>query len=254
MGGVQFNHPGDAAGRIVISRKQAQRVSTTPHYLIFDAVSGDLLHAKDHSGPAATTQGVLYGLHLGRFADTVTRWLYFIVSLAGTAMVGTGLVLWTVKRRAKLPDPARPYFGFQLVERLNIATLAGLSVAMASFFWFNRLLPSALTQRGQWEIHGFFLVWAACLIWACMRPAKRAWIELWATAAILLALLPVLNGVTTGRPLWHSLREGDLLFAAFDLAWLALAGLHIALAYRCTRHRPPVKSARRPLPRSQATS
>ena len=44
---------------------------------------------------------------MGRFADTGLRWLYFLVSLAGVAMVGSGLVLWTVKRRVKLPDPER---------------------------------------------------------------------------------------------------------------------------------------------------
>ena len=59
----------------------------------------------------------------------------------GTAMVGTGLVMWTVKRRQKLPDPERPYFGFRVVERLNIASIAGLSIAMTAFLWGNRLLP-----------------------------------------------------------------------------------------------------------------
>ena len=96
-----------------------------------------------HVGAAAETRGVLYALHLGRFSDTVTRWLYFLVSLMGTAMVGTGLVMWTVKRRQKLADPERPHFGFRLVERLNIATIAGLSIAMTAFLWANRLLPTS---------------------------------------------------------------------------------------------------------------
>ena len=61
-------------------------------------------------------------------------------------MVGSGLVLWTVKRRVKLPDPDRPYFGFRLVERLNIATIAGLPLAMTAFLWGNRLLPADAGQ------------------------------------------------------------------------------------------------------------
>ncbi|WP_163274466.1 PepSY domain-containing protein, partial [Enterobacter hormaechei] len=125
--------------------------------LLFDGGGGQLLQLKEHSGVAADTQGVLYGLHLGRFADAALRWLYFIVSLAGTAMVGTGLVLWTVKRRTQLPDLQRPYFGFRLVERLNIATIAGLSVAMAAYLWANRLLPASRDGRAAWEVHVFFL-------------------------------------------------------------------------------------------------
>jgi uncharacterized iron-regulated membrane protein len=246
VGTVQVNLAGDAQARVIVARQQTQRISTTPQYLMFDGVSGELLQAKDSSGPAATTQGVLYGLHLGRFADIVTRWLYFLVSLAGTAMVGTGLVLWTVKRRAKLPDPDKPYFGFWLVERLNIAAIAGLSMAMAGMLWANRLLPLGLDKRADWEIHGVFILWAGALAWALVRPAKRAWVELlWAGAAVL-ALLPVLTALTTDRPLWRSLADGDWVFAGMELSLLALAALHAALALRTARHQPrkrPVRKA-----------
>ncbi|MFT3719530.1 PepSY-associated TM helix domain-containing protein [Pseudorhodoferax sp.] len=248
VGTVQVNLAGDAQARVIVARQQAQRISTTPQYLMFDGVSGALLQAKDASGPAATTQGVLYGLHLGRFADTVTRWLYFLVSLAGTAMVGTGLVLWTVKRRARLPDPARPYFGFRLVERLNIAAIAGLSVAMAGMLWANRLLPLGLARRADWEIHVFFILWAGTLAWAVLRPARRAWIELLWAGAAALALLPVLTALTTGRPLWRSLANGDWVFAGLELTLLALAALHAVLAVRTMRHQPTVRPVRQARP------
>lgn len=248
VGTVQINHPGDAESRVVVVRQQAQRISTTPQYLVFNGVSGELLRAKDSSGPAATTQGVLYGLHLGRFADITLRWLYFLVSLAGTAMVGTGLVLWTVKRRAKLPDPARPYFGFRLVERLNIAAIAGLSIAMAAMLWANRLLPLETARRADWEIHVVFIVWGLSLVWALVRPAKRAWVELLWTGAAALALLPLLTALTTERPLWRSLAQGDGVFAGMELSLLALAALHAVLALRTARHQPKTRPVRKPAP------
>jgi hypothetical protein len=153
----------------------------------------------------------------------------------GTAMVGTGLVMWTVKRRQKLPDPARPYFGFRLVERLNVAGIAGLSIAMTAFLWANRLLPRALEGRADWEINSFFIVWALALLHALVRPPRSAWVEqLWAAAAMLF-LLPVLNAMTTQRPLWHSLAEGDWVFAGMDIMCWALASLHAVLAIRTAR-------------------
>jgi hypothetical protein len=197
-----------------------------------------LLEAHDRVGGAAETRGVLYALHLGRFSDTTTRWLYFLVSLAGTAMVGTGLVLWTVTRRQKLPDPQRPHIGFRLVERLNIACIAGLSVAMAVFLWANRLLPASLGERADWEIHVFFIAWGSALLHAFLRPPKRAWLEqLWAATA-LLAVLPVLNAATTTRPFWRSLADGDWVFVGMDLMCLGLAALHAALAIKVSRHQP----------------
>ncbi|TSH89468.1 PepSY domain-containing protein [Verticiella sediminum] len=245
IGRVTVTHPGDAAARVVVVRGDFERVSTSPQYLLFDGVKGSLLQARDRVGAAAETRGVVYALHLGRFADPWVRWLYFLVSLAGTAMVGTGLVLWTVKRRARLPDPERPHFGFRLVERLNIAGIAGLSIAMVVFLWGNRLLPAGLPQRGEWEIHLFFAAWAVALAHALLRPAKQAWLEQLWLAAALLVLLPVLNALSTERGLFASLAAGDWVFAGFDLTLLALGGLHAALAVRAARHRPRGRAARR---------
>jgi uncharacterized iron-regulated membrane protein len=236
VGRVSATHPGDAAARVMVTRGDPSRVSMSPQFMEFEGITGKLLSVRDHVGGAAETRGVLYALHLGRFSDTFTRWLYFLVSFTGTAMVGTGLVMWTVKRRQKLPDPQRPYFGFRLVERLNIASIAGLSIAMTAFMWGNRLLPTTLAGRSNWEIDLFFIVWGIALLHALVRPAKAAWVEqLWAAAA-LLALLPVVNAVTTQRPLWHSLAQGDWIFAGIDLMCWVLATLHVALALRTARH------------------
>ncbi|MDR3397607.1 MAG: PepSY-associated TM helix domain-containing protein [Pandoraea sp.] len=244
VGRVSVTNPGDAAARVAVTRGEATRVSMSPQYLLFNGTTGELLDVKDNVGAAAETRGVMYALHLGRFSDLHLRWLYFLVSLGGTAMVGTGLVMWTVKRRSKLPDPARPHFGFHVVERLNIAAIAGLSVAMTAFLWGNRLIPSDAAGRSATEVDLFYWVWAATLLYALVRPAKRAWIELLWIATAVLALLPVLNAVTTSRGLWHSVAAGDWVYVGVDLMMWALAGLHAWLAIRTTRHTPKTKPAR----------
>ena len=241
VGRIQVVNPGDITAKVAIVLAQERNVSTTPRYLIFNGVSGDRLVVKDSSGPAATTQGVLYGLHMGKFADTAMRWLYFLVSLAGTAMVGTGLVLWTVKREKKLIGKGKSHFGFRAVECLNITTIAGLSLAMTVYFWLNRLLPLDMDQRADWEVNGFFIVWAIALVCALVHKPKRAWVELMVIAAILQALLPVLNAVTTNRGLYVSMRNGDWLFAGFDLTVLAFSALHVYIAIRIFRHRQSFK-------------
>jgi uncharacterized iron-regulated membrane protein len=232
VGRVTAVHPGDAAARVSVARAESGRVSMSPQYMEFDGSTGKLLTVRDAVGAAAETRGVLYALHLGRFSDLETRWLYFLVSFMGTAMVGSGLVMWTVKRRQKLPDPERPYFGFRLVERLNIASIAGLSIAMTAFLWANRLLPHPMEGRADWEINAFFIAWGLALMHALLRPAKAAWVEqLWATS-VLLFLLPVLNALTTQRPLWHSVVAGDWVFAGMDIMCWVLALLHAVLAMR----------------------
>ncbi|WP_308217639.1 hypothetical protein [Paenalcaligenes niemegkensis] len=88
-----------------------------------------------------------------------------------------------------------------------------------------------------------FIVWGVTLLYALIRPAKRAWIELLWLAAALLALLPLLNSFTTERNLLNSILAGDWLFAGFDLTCLAFAGLHACLAIRTQQHRPKVRAA-----------
>ncbi|XVN73479.1 hypothetical protein AAEX37_00541 [Oligella sp. MSHR50489EDL] len=237
IGSVRIVDPDSVTARIAVVKSDAAKISKAPRYFLFDGITGELLQAKEVSSPMVNLHGTLYGLHKGRFADIPMRWMYFLIGLTGTAMVGSGLVLWTVKHRQKLPDPERPYFGFFLVERLNIATIAGLSVAMCAFLWLNRLLPVTLHQRADWEVHGFFMVWAATFLWAFLRPAKKAWVELFVVAAALLALLPVLNLFVTDRGLFSAVRHGDQLFMAIDLSLWCLALLHGYIAWRIACHK-----------------
>lgn len=243
---VTIANPGDASARVAVARADSARVSMSPQYLLFDGATGELIQAQDRVGAAAETRGVLYALHMGRFGDASLRWIYFIVSLAGTAMVGTGLVLWVVKRRRKLADPERPHWGFRLVERLNIAAIAGLSIAMTAYLWANRLLPLATPHRAAAEVEVFFAAWCAALVHAVLRPARRAGIELLWLAAAAMALLPALNALTTRRPFWHSVATHDWVYAGFDLTMWAFAALHAMFAICAARHRPGPQAMRAP--------
>lgn len=223
---IDIYHPGDANARISMT---VGPLTPSRHHgeLLFDGVSGELLsHSEDppRSAPKIAVDTLL-ALHEGLFAGPVLRWLYFLSSLMGTAMIGAGLVLWTAKRRAKIGET----FGFKLVERLNIGTIAGLPVAIAAYFWANRLIPVDFAGRAAWEAHAMFIVWAALLLHPIFRPAPRAWIEQLWLAAAAFGLLPLLNVLTTDRHLGVTLAAGVWELAGFDLTVLAV-GLAFALA------------------------
>src|SRR3546814_4260486 len=119
----------------------------------------------------------MIGIHAGRFASPWLRPFYCLSGVAGCVMVASGLILWTVKRRAKLSDPERPHLGFRLVEKMNIAAIAGLPFGMAAYFLANRLLPLGIAGRSDQEIDTMFIAWGAVAVWALARPARRAWLE-----------------------------------------------------------------------------
>ncbi|WP_308911668.1 PepSY-associated TM helix domain-containing protein [Pseudokordiimonas caeni] len=244
LGTAQVSNPGDTAARIMVFRSPGDTVGTRAERLVFDGVSGALLSTPPARGAARETESVMVGLHAGRFAGPALRWLYFLSGVGGTIMVGSGLVLWTVKRRQKLEDPDRPHFGFRLVERLNVATVAGLPAAVAGYFIANWLLPLDLEARAEWEIHCLFILWGASLVWAVGRPVKRAWVEVMAAGACLYAAVPLVNALTTSRHLLASLTKGDWVFAGFDLSMLFFAVLIGLAARRLALHRPRERTPR----------
>lgn len=243
-GHIAVRHPGDEGATIRMEPSGAGRLAPEGHALVFRGATGELL-TEEGAPPAVQTHSAMIGLHSGRFASPWLRWLYFLSGVGGTVMVATGLLMWIVKRRQKLPDPDRPHFGFRLVEKLNIGTIAGLPIGLAAYFLANRLLPVGMPGRAGWEIHAFFIAWGAVFAWALLRPARRGWIEALAAGAAAYALVPLANAATTAHGLLPSLLAADWLFVGFDLVMLATAAGLAGAAMCMARHRPKVRASRR---------
>ncbi|WP_369624474.1 PepSY-associated TM helix domain-containing protein [Marinobacterium sp. BA1] len=198
----------------------------------FHAHTGEPLSLDPPDGLTLRTDETLRALHEGRFAGPWLRWLYFIAGLLGCGMIGTGLVLWTVKRRKNHEATGghcdlHPFWGLRLVEALNVATIAGLPAGVAAYFWANRLLPVEMADRANWEMHFLFLIWGEALIYAFFRCSdlkgcRKAWVELLWLAAAAFALLPLINALTTDKHLLNTVAAGDWVLAGFDLTMLAL--------------------------------
>lgn len=222
-----------------------QRVDT----LRFDARSGAPLASEPKTGGAArTTQTVMLNLHEGLFVGAWGRWVYFLAGLLGCAMIGTGMVLWTVKRRKHHLGSgleASEHFGVRLVETLNVATIAGLPMAVAAYFLANRLLPLDITDRPAWEVHSLFAVWLGTLFYALARPLHRAWIELFQAGCVAYALVPVVNALTTDKHLLNTLRAGDWVLAGFDLTMWGMAALLALMAVKVRRRLDPARAAKK---------
>jgi uncharacterized iron-regulated membrane protein len=200
--------------------------------------------------------GSFYGLHLGHFAGPTLRWLYFICGLAGTAMIGTGLVIWLGKRQLKHAKSGVMPFELRLVEVLNIASMSGLLIAVAVFFCANRLLPVNLAERGEWEVNSFFIAWGLSLLHALVRRGRVAWVEQLALAAGLFCAVPLLDALSSEQSLRMLLAQGDWARLGFDLTCLG-SGVFLAWAAWKMRRaaqlggKAPARAVRAPSARSK---
>jgi uncharacterized iron-regulated membrane protein len=258
IGGIQARRDAQGTPVVEVTRHEGDRLQYRPERMLFNGVTGAVLEQTDATTPAAVTYGVLYGLHLGRFAGPGMRWVLVGFGLLGSLMIATGMVLWSVKRAAQgqrkgaeADAPARLPFGQRLVASLNIASLAGLPLACAAYMASNRLIPLNAPERPDAELSAFFGAWGVALLWGALFPNRRGWSLVLALAGAAWAALPVLNALTTATHLGVSLAAGDWLWAGMDLTFLATGVLLGWLSWRVRPGRPlpgkaPRKSAAAP--------
>lgn len=239
IGRVSIANPGDANSVVTVSNHDGDQLAYAARTASFEGATGRLIGTYAETRPARRTYDVLYGLHMGRFAPWLSRWLYFLCGLALAGTIATGLVLWLEARKGA------GGFGHRLVSRLNVGTIAGLPIAMLAFFWANRLLAREVAERGAAEVSIFFWAWGAAMAFAFVRPAKRAWVELFGLASVAAGLLPFISFALTGRGLWVALRGSDMLFLGFDLMLFAIALLCATIARKVAAHRPAPPRLRR---------
>ncbi|MBP7351645.1 MAG: PepSY domain-containing protein [Comamonas sp.] len=195
--------------------------------VVLDATTGRVVQAphRDAARSAASkVHPVISALHLVTYGGWAAKWLYFICGLIGTAMVATGLLLFSIKRRTRSGQEwgaATPQM-YRCIDALNVAALAGTALASVGYLYGNRLLPPSLEARSTWEIRVFFALWAFSLLHALLRTPQQAWREqLWAVALLCLAL-PWLNLATTGQHLGQYLAQGDGQRTGVELTCVAI--------------------------------
>ena len=253
-GRVVVSFPNDAHAMVSITQQEGRGLSHDLPTLVFDGVSGRVISpADDTSGAAAQTRGVMYGLHVGRFSDPFVRTLFFVSGLAGCLMVATGLLLWAVKERPKHVKTGRIGFGLRLVDGLNIGAVAGLPLAMAVYFWANRLVAPGIEQRPDMEIRWFFAAWGVAAVAALVRPNRAMWRIQLLLGGLAFALLPLLNALTGGAHLGASIAHGWWAIAGFDLVALLLGASFVYCSHYLGKAKAP-KAARATPPTELAGS
>jgi len=244
FGGASFSrvaiaNPGDAASVVTVYRSDAAQIGATVAEVSFDGPSGRVIGAWSEARPAVRTYAVIYGLHMGRFANGLLRWLYFLGGAMLTLAVASGMILWVVKRRERAPLS----LANRIVERLNVGIIAGVPVGFAVYLCANRLLPLGLADRAQQEVTIALGTAGLALLSALAVPPRLGWPLLLGVLALLCLAAPVVGGGPTY--LSQALARGDFVLPVTD-ALLVAAALAASVCVRTvTRRRTDVRRTAR---------
>ena len=223
---ITIDHPGDANATVRFELGMQHRLSAAQETITYSGVSGERM-ARFDTTPVKTVTGVLMGLHQAVFAPPVIRALFFLSGLSGAVMVASGLVMWAKRYRLKHGQRDAP-FGVRLVEHLNVGTIAGMPVAVASYFWANRLLPPLFASRSKWEVKIFFITWGLAFLHPLWRGAYRGCLDQLSLGVALFGLLPLLD--------WWMI--GTWVMPIFDLVSFTLSALLTLTIVYMRRRRP----------------
>jgi len=211
---ITFEAPYRKNGRIIVDRIKDLTVSRQSERLVFSSHSGEPLAGYAKERGTTNVRRIFFGLHEAHFADVGLRWLLFLLGLLSSALIATGLIIWVNKRLEKVKER---HVGHFVVERLNIATVSGLPLAIIAFFMSNRLLPVGLEERAAAEVNVFLVTWLMCLFYSFLRPAKKAWIEQLLITAIGCYLIPMIDFYQDSQRLQSAIVNGHVTYLTFTL-------------------------------------
>jgi uncharacterized iron-regulated membrane protein len=240
VGLLNVQHVGDANSYVSVYRAGTDRIALTGEGIHFKATTGEVLREDPPLTPVASVNTFLTGLHLQHFRHWLLRWLYVLGGLSGCVCIATGFIFFVEKRKRQHAKQGRS--GARWVDAFAVSTVTGMLVAALAMLIANRLLPTDLPGRGDWERYVFWGAWVLAFahgIWRTSGVAQArmapAWAEqCWAVAAMAVAAV-LLNWMTTGDHLLRTVGAGYWPVAGVDLFMLASAVIALMAARKLRR-------------------
>ncbi|MEM7788493.1 MAG: PepSY-associated TM helix domain-containing protein, partial [Bacteroidota bacterium] len=243
---VAYSHWGDAGATAVVYGRNEETL-TEMGKAVVNPATGEVLTESPPETPSAlaATYSATERIHYVQYGGWVAAALSFLLSLAASAMMLTGNILWVLVRRPK--DPRATPWLHKLMARLTVGVGVGLVAATPVLFLLAQAIPADYADRKLWEEAGFFIAWGVLTLSAFVGPsavaASRWQLRL---AAGLSVLVPVANGVATGGWVWVAAANGWWATFGIDVGFLIAAPLLWWTAARLPQHTasPPQEAPR----------
>lgn len=193
VGEIQVAKPETPQMTVTIAHPIRGMLSMRKPSVTFDPIAGAVVgSANEDLSSVSTLHTQIFGLHVAHFAGPVLRPVLFALGLVGSAMIATGLLLWTDKRRDRFTQ-GRQQGKVALCDRINAAVIVGLPIAIGAYLWSNRIIDADASGRAVLEQQVMFLAWALAFGTAFTLPARLLWPVLCMISGAMLATVGMVD-------------------------------------------------------------
>lgn len=219
---LRYEHVGDANAVVRVSGMSEVGTLAPFASVSLNASTGQVLAVNDpvRASMGSTFYKGLISLHYASFGGYVTRWLYFVLGLAGAFLFYSGNLLWIEsRRRRRSSEQAR---GAVFMARLNsgvcIGCMAGISAALLASRGFV-----GATNRGDMTEYVYFSVFFLSIGWCYLRPVATGTRDLLYLAALLSAAIPLVDLMLVVVPAWPGVPLSHSVLLVVDALAIAAA-------------------------------
>lgn len=231
---LRYRGAGKPGATVFVAGDDERYLARDGGFALMDPATGAFLNAQFLPGGNgnnwSASTSAFYALHFGSYGGAPVRWGYFALGLAGAFLFYSGNLLWIESRRKAMRAEGAPvrqrrsaFVMAALTIGVTLGCICGISLTLAA----GKLLAGRVGDLHAWHIGIYYTVFLAAIMWAMLRGAARASVELLALTTLSTALIPLasLTGwLVPSSGLWFSADAGPLgvdFGAAFGALWFA---------------------------------
>ncbi|MEM9143994.1 MAG: PepSY-associated TM helix domain-containing protein [Bacteroidota bacterium] len=229
--GVQLHNYGDTNMHLTLTGKLAPNVKFNGTgqrtYRFRDRKIVSETDPRTNNTYSAGVANTLLRIHLGDYAGTALRVISFLLGLVSCVVILSGVMVWLVARDKQNIPPKRRRFNY-LVAKVYMAICLSMLPVTALEFILVKVAPRTTME---FIYTTYFCIWLAATLFFSLRHTI-AFTNRWTliSGGILGLLVPLANGLHSGKWPWFWYAESYFDVLLIDVLWTILGAISLWVA------------------------
>lgn len=219
------NYGGTNMKYILIGEMKDKQRFTGIGRISFNANTGAIEAVKNPNDASykENFQRTISRLHFADYGGTPIKIIYFVLALITCFVIITGVLIW-IEARNKRSMSLRQRLYTAKVGHIYLAVCLSLFPVISLAFLFVKLSTGVFENKQSAIYYFFFITWLAFTLFFRFKRSNyltNKWCLL--LGSIFGFLVPVSNGIVSGKWIWITFTSGQFDIMLIDLLWIIIS-------------------------------